>query len=644
MVGLALFGSAVAAAQGTLLIPPSNEEIEVENCARVNDREVQFGAALYGDELVYLTRPRAGNVNPATGKTYFKLFRARLDGEGLPGRPGKFSTALSSNYNEGPVSFTQQDQVIYFTRTLQDDGATVEGSSGVANLGLYSAYRGEYDWTGVRELPFNGPNFSNQHPSVTANGRRVFFASNRPGGYGGYDIYFADFFGGRWSAAINLGPDINTEGNEVSPHIHPSGRLFFASDGHGGRGGYDLFLIDLSQRRWGDVVNLPPPVNSPSDDLGISLTPDGKRAYLTSNRAGGMGQDDLYLLRLRRGITSLEVAEVDAAAFTVYDGSTSRRVAGARVWFTEVAPSGRLPADFYTFALRPTDGGREIVPVVRPPALLLPTPLRTDREGTVRLEVSAGKTYELRVAHPGYATDGLRFRYTAAGPSRPLVLTLQPRTCRTVSGTVTDRKGGGVEAVPVQFRPQDCTAASVSTETDVAGRYEICVPQGCGFLVVAGRAGYRTGTATLPAGELLTTDRPVLDLTLDPEGNVSRRGKDTYGAVLPLPGLNFFAGSAILQEKQSPDLPLLLQLLTDRPDLKLEIIAHTDGPLGVAELKKLGEQRAEAIRQALLTRGVAAGRLRTLSHGNTYRRVDCTDCTAADYAMNNRTEARVISY
>lgn len=628
-------------AQGTLMTTVVNGEIEIENCARINDAETQFGPAIYGDDLVFLTRPKRGDINPLTRKTYFKLFRAPISRDGMPGNPKSFSVELNSNYNEGPVSFTQEDQVIFLTRTLLNSGATVEDPTGKANLGIYSAYRAEYDWAGIRSLPFNGKNFSNQHPTVTPNGRRVFFASNREGGYGGYDLYFSDFREGRWSAAINLGPEVNTEGNEAFPHIHPSGRLFFASDGHGGMGGYDLFLINLSSRRWGDVINLPAPVNSVSDDVGIALTADGRRAYLVSDRGAGMGEDDIYLLRLKQGLTSLQGPEIGGETFTLYDGATSRRVVGAQVWFTEVGTAGRLPANHYTFRLDDREGSKRLLPAAQPVGLLPATALRTDREGGLRLELVTGKTYELRVYKKGYTPEALRFRYTSEGPSRPLAITLQPTGCRTVSGQVKDSKGGGIEAVPVQFRPQNCQNAIVSAITDVTGSYEICVPAACDYLVTAGRPGYETGTATLRADQIQGAGRLVFNLALQPEGNVSRRGAGSRDAVLELSGVSFFDGSAILQENRSGDIELLRRLLTSRPDVKLLIIAHADGAQTAQELVRLGEQRAESLRQALLRRGIAAGRLRTVSYGNAYRVKQCSTCAPADYAVNTRLEAQL---
>ncbi|TXF90993.1 OmpA family protein [Neolewinella aurantiaca] len=641
---LLFFVATALPAQGTLLTSVVNSEIEIENCARINDREVQFGPAVYGEDLVFLTRPRVGNIDPLTRKTYFKLFRSPLGRDGMPARAKKFSVELNSNYNEGPVSFTQEDRVIFFTRTQLDDGATIEDLNGKANLGIYSAYRAEYDWAGVRALPFNGRNFSNQHPSVTPDGRRVFFSSNREGGYGGYDLYFSDFFEGRWSDAINMGPDINTEANEAFPHIHPSGRLFFSSQGHGGQGGYDIFMVDLSGRRWGSVINLPTPVNSPGDDVGITLTPDGTRAYLASDREGGMGMDDIYMLRLKQGITSLQGPEIDGETFTVYDGANSRRVSGAQVWFGEVDPSGRLPASYYSFELEQKAGEKKLVPVVKPLGLLAPSSLRTDREGSLRLELTVGKTYELRVYKDGFSPDVLRFIYTKNGPSRPLVMTLLPNNCRLVSGRIWDVKGGGIENVPIQFRPENCNAASISTSTDAAGNYEICLPMGCNFMAVAGRPGYQTGTGRLSAEQLAGSELPVFDIALQPEGNVSRRGLNTVDAVLSLPGLNFFDNTAILQENLSPDLDLIQRLLETRPDVNFLIIAHTDGVGSQAELLQMGEKRAEAVRQSLLLRGVENNRLRTVSYGNAYRLRQCTNCTTADFAANTRLEAKVIGW
>lgn len=631
-------------AQGTLIGRPARSDIEVVNCARINDKDSQFGPALYKDQLVFLTRPRRGNIDPRTRQTYFKLFRSTLSPDGDPSYPRPFSVALNSGYNEGPVSFTQEDRVIFFTRTQLRGGTPVEGLDGKAQLGIYSAYRAEYDWADVRELPFNGATFSNQHPSVTPDGKRVYFASNRPGGYGGYDLYFSDYREGRWSFAVNLGPEINTEGNEAFPYIHPNGRLFFASDGHGGLGGYDLFLIDLSRRRWGKLLNLPAPLNSPADDVGIVLTAAADRGYMVSDRAGGKGDDDVYRLRFARGFANLESARTDGEVLTLYDGATSQRVPDAQVWVAATDRAGRLPARQYSFGLAQLAGRRAIVPTPLPCGALPPTPLRTDQEGGLRLELKTGTTYEVRVFRPGYRPATLRFAYTEEGPSRPLVITLQPTACRTVWGRAVTTDGAGAGGVPLQFRPQTCTRGSTTGTTDLAGYFEACLPADCDYLASAGRAGFGTATAELPAAALRAADHPVLQLALRYEGGLTRRETEADGAYLDLPGITYYGQTAALDEANSGDLGLIVRLLTLRPDLRLLLIAHTDGPGPDNQLIRLGEQRAYNLREALLRRGIASERLTTAAYGRQYRLQACTDCSAADYARNNRVEARVMGW
>jgi len=223
-------------------------------------------------------------------------------------------------------------------------------------------------------------------------------------------------------------------------------------------------------------------------------------------------------------------------------------------------------------------------------------------------------------------------------------MTLTPSNCHVVSGRILDVKGGGIEEVPVQFRPENCNAASVSTITDAVGNYQICLPTSCSFLAIAGRPGYQTGTARLPAQQLLETELPIFDLALKAEGNISRRGLNSVDAILPLPGLNFFDGTAILQEDRSRDLDVIQRLLDARPDVKLLLVAHADGMKAPTDLVKMGEQRAEAVRQALLRRGIAGNRLRTVSYGNAYRLRECSSCTAQDFAINSRLEAKITQW
>ena len=129
------------------------------------------------------------------------------------------------------------------------------------------------------------------HPAVSRDGKTLYFASDMPGGYGGYDLYSVRYSGGTWTRPENLGPVINTSGNEVFPYIHPDGRLFFSSDEHKSIGKLDIFYSKSIGNKWQAPFHLKPPFNSPKDDFGLIADDKFESGYFTSNRGR---TDDIY--------------------------------------------------------------------------------------------------------------------------------------------------------------------------------------------------------------------------------------------------------------------------------------------------------------------------------------------------------------
>lgn len=629
-------------AQGTLLSERLPGQISLENCTRINGPDSQFGPAIYGDQLVFVGLDRK-KYNPYTGGNYFGLFQASLTPEGFPQRPKRFSVTLNSKYNEGPVGFAFDDKVVFFTQTQQVGGTQDEAKDGRVNLGIYSAFRDLYDWEGIRRMAVNDPEFNTQHPTMAANDERLFFSSDRPGGYGGLDLYFSDFRDGRWGPAINLGAEINTAGDEAFPFIHPSGRLFFASTGHGGRGGYDLYMIDISGRRWGKLFNLPPPINSSSDDISLVLDSVATRGYLASNRPGGEGDDDIYLLRLDGGLANLQGPNTDNATLTIYDGATSQRVAGAEVWLNELDERGRQPAAYYSFRLlSSTDPSLapSLQAVPKPLGEWASTNLRSDGEGNVPLELTKGKSYELVVFRAGFAPQQLKFAYGDAGPSRPLAVTLQPEDCYTLSGRIQSNAGAGLRGVTLYFSPRGGGYTS-SVTTDVSGYYEACLAAGQDFTIEARKPGYVSTSSTISASQLQQFPHPRLELILNPEGNVGRKEGGVAGSVLSLPGLRFHDGTAAIDPAYRHDLNLAVELLRSRPDIRASILSHVAGRASATALRSLSQRRAEAVRDALVRSGITADRLTPIGYGSDYPLRPCSSCTEDDYEFNTRTELRI---
>ena len=409
LVALSVIGSA----QDVGWREAGESRITLENCRMVNSPGPDLGPAIYRDTLIYVTRPRRGAIDPATRLPYFRLFAAPLSDDGLPGRGQRLHPADDEAHNAGPVSFDGINQVAYLTRSpAESDGPTI-GRAKEGNLGIFQSTGRKENWSAVQPMPHNDPGYTNQHPAVTPDGQRIFFASNRPGGYGGYDLYFADRRNDDWGPAINLGPDINTAGNETNPYFHLTAQLFFASDGRGGLGGYDIYGIDLSERAWGKVSPLPEPVNSPANETGFILSEEATHGYLVSDRPGGQGMEDIYRVALPDGLESIMTDPPVQRNLTVFDRASSKRLVGAYVWVSPYSTTGRLPGSQGFFVLDNDRAGQPATIIQRP---LGPEQLSsreaatTDLSGRFGYAFQPGASYRISIRKDGYVPETFDYR------------------------------------------------------------------------------------------------------------------------------------------------------------------------------------------------------------------------------------------
>jgi outer membrane protein OmpA-like peptidoglycan-associated protein len=230
---------------------------------------------------------------------------------------------INSKFNDGPATFDPSAGIIYVTRNNIQNGKPVRDKSGTVQLKIYSAEREKGVWTKIEELPFNSDDYSTAHPCVSYDGQWLYFASNRPGGFGGTDIYRVKRENGAWGKPENLGPEVNTEGDEMFPFAHSDGSLFFSSDGHAGLGGLDVFQTRQTASGWTTPENVGKPVNTPKDDFAMFYDYNTNVGYFSSNR-GGPDSDDIYWFE------DLRVRPVMLEGIALYERSKTP-VAGAKV-------------------------------------------------------------------------------------------------------------------------------------------------------------------------------------------------------------------------------------------------------------------------------------------------------------------------
>ena len=267
----------------------------------INSPYSDFGPAFYKDGIVFASAREEvapGKRYNRTNSAYLDLFLSRYDENGVLGPPEKLSKEVNTKYHEGPATIYDDGNKMIFTRN-NFYGKTNKKEDNTIRLQLFYTDKTEgKSWN--KPIRLFEEQYSFGHPSVSQDGNLLYFASDMPGGSGGTDLYVSQFSNDQWGKPKNLGEEVNTMGNEMFPFISQNGILYFASDGHGGLGGLDIFQTNLTGE--GPVENLGAPVNSGRDDFAFAVNPLGDWGYFSSNRKGGAGDDDLYRFTVKRPV------------------------------------------------------------------------------------------------------------------------------------------------------------------------------------------------------------------------------------------------------------------------------------------------------------------------------------------------------
>lgn len=267
-----------------------------------NSEFYDYGPSFYEDKIVFTSSRSDANshakIHQWTNQNFTDLFVVAKDTNGLLNQVSNFSNEINTKYNESSPVFTKDGKTMYFTRNNYNNGKERKSSDKVSILEkIYSAQLVDGKWTNCKELPFCSDDYSTAHPALSPDEKTLFFASNRPGSLGMSDLYKVQIDEkGNFGTPENLGAVINTPGRETFPFVAENNTLYFASDGHLGLGGLDVFETRMVENAFGIPKNIGKPINSSSDDFGYVLKNDV--GFFTSNREGGLGFDDIYRFKI----------------------------------------------------------------------------------------------------------------------------------------------------------------------------------------------------------------------------------------------------------------------------------------------------------------------------------------------------------
>ena len=283
----------------------------------INSQYSDYGSAFSGTKLVFTSSRDTGSFaqkkHKWTNQYFTNLYSSDPTPEGTLAEPEKFAKNVNSKFHESTPVFTKDGNTMYFTRNNFNNGVKGKDASKITLLKIYKATLIENRWQKATELPFNSDSYSVAHPMLSPDEKTLYFASDMPGTKGQSDLWKVSISGdGSFGTPENLGTNINTEARETFPLLTDENELYFATDGHPGLGGLDIFMARMNpDGTFQNPMNIGAPANSPKDDFAYLIDTKTRKGFLSSNRDGGKGFDDIYkFLETRKLICEQELSGI----------------------------------------------------------------------------------------------------------------------------------------------------------------------------------------------------------------------------------------------------------------------------------------------------------------------------------------------
>lgn len=600
----------------------------------INSRQSDFSPMYYKNGLVFVSaRNEGGAIKRVFGwnqtpflDLYFapdtaELHRAidpALRGEGTLGLGGalttnqvlesavkeekpltkteQFSKTLNTKYHEGPVTFFKGEEKIIFTRNNYSKGRSRESSEGIVKLKLFTADFKKGSWGDVKELPFNSNEFSCGHPALLPDNTKLIFVSDMPGGFGGADLYIVEYRNGEWGVPVNMGKEVNTEGNEMFPYVDENGNLYFSSDGHEGLGGLDVFFAEMKEGiPLKTVENLGFPINTDKDDFGFITNKDRTEGYLSSNRKRGMSDDNLYYFR--RTCKQLNIL--------VYDADSKVPLEAADVRITRNGENKGLQV--------------------------------TGMEGKISMCLDANTEYEFKAVKEGYMANSVRYSTRSTSKQQTQIAIYLDKSKGTlvrgiVKSELTDKPVAGAKVI--LRNEKDKSEQSFITGED--GTYEFNVKPSADHKLIVQKDKYATNVNTIPKSKGGKAPKVI-------ENELGLYGE---GEVFKIDNIYYDLNQYFIRPDAAAELDKLIPVMKQNPVMKIEVRSHTDSRSSDTYNQRLSQMRARAVVDYLMARGIDGKRMIAKGYGESQPVNGCVDginCSEDQYQANRRTEFKVVA-
>jgi len=631
--------------------------VEVAPIAGLNSEGLDFSPSFYKNGFLFTSTRKAKNVRRKTSKKAFTdlYFAERIDAKTFK-TPVKLKGKINSKAHDGICRYNPQLKTLFFTRNKKkrrtNDGV-------VLDLSLYSSTLENGYWGNIQELNINKKRHSTCHPSFSKDGMVMYFASDRPGGLGGMDLYKSNYENGKWQEPVNLGPAINTKGNELFPSMHANGALFFSTNGRKSKGGLDLFMaVNNGGDNW-KVETLGKAFNTRKDDFGFEANDDLTEGYYSTNKNGSEGGDDIYYWKVKTETTVTPVDEITAVE-TVTPPSTI--VEPAQRDLNSISSKKEI-----TFQDKKT--GKPIpnakVRVSDSERHGLVTTYSTDNNGIATINYDPNSKYFLKAEKSGYANVELKLSAEEISNRGTFKMEAQTTTSSEFDDTdffkpktiVINGKVNKNEAEVLIFN--NCLESQTPVLIDPNGNFNLELDCGCDYIITAVKDGFTSVIFDIPLYKQncehfknekisLNLHQAAIPKLEAAKSEVSFNGNTiTPESTVRLERIYYDFNDYNLKEESKVELNNLANLLLSNPSMIIELNSHTDASGPVAYNFDLSEKRAIAVVNYLTSKGVDRKQIKPRGYGETMPVNHCLEgvsCSESQQKKNKRTKLKVIQY
>jgi outer membrane protein OmpA-like peptidoglycan-associated protein len=537
-------------------------------------------------------------INSSTDRSFYAPYFAQGTGASFDAAV-PFQTNEKNDYHSGPLAFNSDASLMVLTRSIKTNGKVTKDDQGVVRLQLLTSAKGNDGWGIEVGLPFNSTNYSCMHPSLSPDGKTLYFASDMPGGIGGIDIWKSNWDGSTWGTPENLGNKVNSIGDDVFPFITGDNILYFSSNGLPGLGGLDVYSCEYNAGGWSRAENLGGDINSSNDDFGFSYNTASKTGYFSSNRTTQGLNDDLFFFE--KLCTNTNV--------TITDEETGKPVIGATVKIIE--------------------NGADIGNVL------------TDDSGIINRCLNPSRNYEFISQRDKYNVGKVTLSSSQLAGSNGTVsasiaMKRIPDSIANVEGRVFNADDmSGAAGLTVSLVNKKSGETKTAT-TDAAGKYKFeKLDIDCDYEVRTKKTDCGEPIETFNTRGIVGTKTITMDIPLLCKNDV-----------IEIDNIYYDYKKFDIRPDAALELDKIVVILNKYPNMRIELRSHTDSRGNDNFNLKLSDDRANSAALYIVGKGIDSKRIVAKGYGEKDLLNKCKNgvkCDEKEHEENRRTEFKILS-